>query len=298
MPIHHFFLRCAAVAALLGAGWLALTSGLSLRELVWDEAAFGLVPSAFGFSWSEWVTSAAVDRGITLTEKAVGVVFILFAGLLALRRKAFFGLTTLVAASAALLFLRAFLFWKGHFYQVGALLETCIQTLAPLLYVLFWVGLNRLGTENKQRPSGNVFWFLIRFAVALTFVGHGLYAIGFHPVPAHFVFMTQAGLGVGEGVARQLLFGVGVLDFLAAALLLLPWRRAWFAGLVWIVPWAVLTTFARVWSYGGFVGFDTLLTQWLPQMVVRFPHVLLPLALLFWARSQDAGLVEEDGLRS
>lgn len=131
-------------------------------------------------------------------------------------------------------------------------------------------------------------FFLLRLLIALTFIGHGLYAAGIHAVPANFVLMTQASLGLSESLARQLLLGVGWLDFIAAFLLLLPWRRCWLLALVWIVPWAMLTTLARLWSYGGLVSAATLLTQWLPETIVRLPHVLIPLALLFWARSQEA----------
>lgn len=293
MPKPHLLLRLAAITALFGSGWLAMTSGLSLRELLWDAAVFGPVAETFGWSWNEWVTSAAVDQGITRTEKIIGAIYLLLGGLLAWRSTASYGLVVFTVPFAALLFLRAFLFWKAHFYQSGALMEMCIQTFSPLLYVYFWAGVYRFSNSENSALPGRVFWFLVRGTVALTFIGHGLYAAGVHPVPAHFVFMTQSGLGVGEDAARQLLFFVGVLDFLAAGLLLLPWRKAWFVALAWVIPWAILTTFARVWSYGSFVGVDTLLTQWLPQMVVRLPHVLLPLALLFWARTQDAKMVEE-----
>lgn len=285
-------LRLAAVTTLLGMGWLAFTSGLSLRELVWDVAAFSGVTEFFGWSWTDWVTNAAVDRGITLAEKIAGGFFLLFALILALIKPVSKGLLLLAAPLTALLLLRVFLFWKEHFYQIGALWELCIQTFTPLLFLWFLAGAHRFAVGKAKAPSNGIFWLAVRGTIALTFIGHGLYAAGYHPVPAHFVFMTQSGLGVGEDMARKLLLGVGVLDFLAAGLLLLPWRKAWFAALAWIIPWAMLTTMARVWSYGGFVGLDTLLAQWLPQMVVRLPHVLLPLALLFWARTQDAKTVE------
>jgi hypothetical protein len=290
----HFLLRLAAVFALAGIGWLAFRSGLSLRELAWDTAVFSFIPEAFGWTWNEWVTSAAVDRGITLTEKAIGVLSLLLAVLLARRKKATSGFLLCTIPFFALLLIRPLLFWKEHFYQIGALLELGMQTLAPVLFVWYLARSDHFMTQSGGR-SGHKFWWCVSATVAVTFIGHGMYAIGFHPVPAHFVFMTQAGLGVGEDAARRLLVTVGVLDFLAAALLLLPWKKAWLVGLAWVIPWAILTTFARLWSYGGFVGFDTLLSQWLPQMVVRLPHILLPLALFFLARAQVQGEVSGSG---
>ena len=93
--------------------------------------------------------------------------------------------------------------------------------------------------------------------------------------------MVQSGTGVGEETARGLLFVVGVLDFGAALLLLLPYRTGWRVALAWILPWALLTTLARLWSYGGIVETETLLLQWFPQTLRRFPHVLIPLVLYF-----------------
>jgi len=235
----------------------------------------------FGWTWNEWVTSANVDRGITLTEKTIGVFFLLLAALLTWRKRVNYAFLVFTIPFAALLFLKPLLFWKTHFYQLGALLELGMQTLAPLLFLWYLKGKAMKTTTWEKK-----FWWLVRFTIAVTFIGHGMYAIGFHPVPAHFVFMTQSGLGVGEDAARQLLFIVGLIDFLTAGLLFLPWRKAWFIALAWVIPWAILTTLARLWSYSGFVGIETLLTQWLPQMVVRLPHILLPLALFFWARPQ------------
>ena len=287
------FLRLAALASLLGSGWLALTKGVALRALLWDAAAFGFFPRVLGLGWNEWVTSAAVDRWISHAEKMIGVAFVLLATLLFWwsrggPRRAFGqapatpsqpsprGRATQNKRSLFLIpfllfpLLRTFLFWKEHFWQAGALLELGVQTLAPLLFIM----------HQWRKPAEERLWRAVSTVLAVTFIGHGLYAIGLHPVPAHFVFMTQSGLGFGEDAARQLLFTVGVLDFLAAGLLLLPLRKAWLAALAWVIPWAILTTLARLWSYGGFVGVDTLLSQWLPEVVVRLPHVFLPVALL------------------
>jgi len=134
----------------------------------------------------------------------------------------------------------------------------------------------------------------MRLSIAFTFIGHGFYAAGIHPVPANFVMMTQSGLGVGESAARSMLLTVGVLDFAAAGLLLLPWKRAWYIALSWIIPWAILTTLARLWSYGGLVDGHTLFTQWIPEVIIRLPHVLVPMALLLFlqARTQVQGEVK------
>jgi hypothetical protein len=315
------FFRYAAITAFLGAGLQALFGDFPLRALLWDQNWWNWCAELLGFSWTEWVTSLVVDQVIDGIGKCLGGLLTILGMLLAiltLQKKAGRVVKVVLIIGFYSLLLRSFLIWKEHFWQLGQLIEMFMLLGAPLLYLAY---LKRTeDTKNTEEslldimssepysvtpPAATTPTFSLeegpgereyplrwlRTLIAFTFIGHGLYAVGFHPVPGHFVFMTQSGLGVGEDAARQLLFGVGVLDFVAAALLFLPWRRAWLAGLVWVVPWAVLTTFARVWSYGGYVELDTLIYQWIPEVVVRLPHILLPLALFFWARTQDAKMV-------
>jgi len=316
-------LRYATITAFLGAGLQALFWDFPLRALLWDQSWWNWCVELLGFSWTEWVTSLSVDQTIDGVGKALGGLLALLGVTLALIRPEKTGAWARVflVGGACVLLLRSFLIWKEHFWQIGQLLEMFVLMGAPLVYLTYLKRTDGVGTKKGFLPhkwgaftlqgtlldvlSSKPFFLSpgeragegrsqeyplgwLRLLIALTFTGHGLYAVGFHPVPANFVFMTQAGLGVGEDVARQLLFGVGVLDFLAAGLLLLPWRRAWLTGLAWIIPWAVLTTFARVWSYSGYVEWDTLIYQWIPEVVVRLPHILLPLVLFFLARTQDA----------
>lgn len=274
----------ACVFALLGLGLRGVLHDLPLRALVWDAAWFGFVPDLLGMSWTDWVTSARVDRWVEAIDFALGcglcflALFIMLPSFFTTRslprffRRAF----NRVHWVACLPLFIALLNWKAHFWQIGQLLESALLVgIVPLYVLSLW---------SAMPPAiRRWFHFVTRLLVALTFTGHGLYAIGFHAVPAHFVMMTQSGLGLGEFGARRFLFGVGILDFVAAALLMLPSNRAQRIALGWIIPWALLTTLARVWSYGGLVSTHTLLTQWLPETIIRLPHILVPLALLFRA---------------
>ncbi|TXF91795.1 hypothetical protein FUA23_01005 [Neolewinella aurantiaca] len=273
----------AAITAFIGAGLQALLGDFPLRALLWDQSWFTWWAQLLGFTWSEWVTSLSVDQTIDWLGKLFGGLLLVGGLILVFRTKKYrLAIRMLLIGSVLVLLLRNFLIWKEHFWQIGQLLEMFILTGAPIIY---------LTRTAWSAGSKDLFPIVLRLLIACTFIGHGLYAVGFHPVPANFVFMTQSGLGVGEDLARQLLKVVGILDFVAAALLVLPSRRAWLTALVWIIPWAVLTTFARVWSYGGYVGAHTLISQWIPEVVVRLPHILLPLALFFLARTQDVDTV-------
>jgi len=238
----------------------------------------------FGFTWTEWVTSPAVDHSIEVMNDCLGFYLVLTGLLAVFIRPSNRLLRWLLAGAFVVLAFHHFLDWKEHFWQIGQLLELSLLTSSPLLYLHY----TRFEVEDDDGPGwgSSPNFRLLRWLIALTFTGHGLYAVGFHAVPANFVLMVQAGLGVGEEAARTLLVAVGVLDFVAALLLLLPNGKAQRAALLWIIPWALLTTTARMWSYGGLVSFGTLMTQWLPEVVVRLPHVLLPLAVWkdWWAR--------------
>ncbi len=273
-------LRWAAVSVCLATGAKALLHDLPLRALLWDAAWWTWFANAAGYSWTEWVTDPAVDQSINGLNLGLGLLLLAVAALLAFGRSRAVGVAVVLAT--ILLLLQHFLIAKEAFWQLGQVLELGLQTGAPLIWYAYIKG-----------PRGEAYWRWVRWVVATTFVGHGLYAVGFHPVPANFVLMTQAGFGVGEALARQLLISVGILDFLAAFFLVLPFRRAQWLALCWLLPWALLTTVARLWSYGGLVGMGTLLRQWLPEVVLRLPHLLVPLAFAlarhFWqigARTQ------------
>lgn len=277
-------LRWAAAGVCLGVGLTGLLHDLPLRTLLWDPNWWGWAADLLGFSWQEWVTSTKVDRFINWTGGGFGFILCL-SGLQILFWQQWverFGYKGMVLGHAFfILLLQHFLLWKDHFWNLGHLLELSLQTSAVLVWLLYlYLKIPTFKTLKDKRLVQSIFWGVVRFLIAATFVGHGLYAMGYHPVPASFVMMTQAGLGVGEITARQFLLVVGWLDFLAAMLLLLPWRNSQLAALCWIIPWAILTSLARMWSYGGLVPFDTLLTQWAPEVIRRLPHILVPAALL------------------
>lgn len=283
MPDKHTsdLLRMAAAGVAVGLAITALRFDLPLRSLFWDEGWWGWFASQAGFSWKQWVTNATVDQTITLLGRLLGLVLLVGGALMLGQRQLRYAAWSVFF----ILLLQHFLLWKEHFWHLGHLLELGLQTGAPLLFLGYsqFQGRAVLPSAGGAPPATAItpyrFWWAVRLLIAVTFVGHGLYAAGIHPVPANFIFMTQSGLGVGETQARQFLLVVGLLDFVAAFLLLLPLRKAQLAALGWIIPWAILTTLARLWSYGGLVSATTLCWQWIPEAVRRLPHVLIPLAL-------------------
>ena len=120
--------------------------------------------------------------------------------------------------------------------------------------------------------------FAVKALIATTFVAHGLYALGFYPVPGNFVDMTIFTLGVSETVARQLLFAAGVLDILAAVALFWPPTQS--VACWYMIAWGLATALARVLAAFSPEAIGASLHQTLYLTIYRLPHGLLPLALL------------------
>ena len=116
-----------------------------------------------------------------------------------------------------LLMVLALMYTKDRFWSIAQFLEYSLQFGSPLF--LLW-GIN---TERLSHSSISI----IKWAIAATFVSHGLYAINFYPRPALFLSMTISILEVSEAKAIFFLQVAGVADFLAAGLLFLnkPFRQ-------------------------------------------------------------------------
>ena len=57
---------------------------------------------------------------------------------------------------------------------------------------------------------------IMKVAIAVTFISHGLYALNYYPRPGHFTEMVMDILGVKEATAILFLNVAGILDFVIA----------------------------------------------------------------------------------
>ena len=265
-------LRIASAAMFLGYAWLHLFWDPPYRVLLWDERLMkGLVEGLTSMTWHDYATSVRVERGIQTGAEIIGVCYLVFAAA-ALRAKPgrLFERAMLVVGSigVAAIWLLA---WKDRFYQHAQLLESTIQVSTPLMLVLLT---SRVEREKKRR------WFLnsVRVATAATFAGHGLYAIGYYPVPGNFQTMVVSSLGLGSQGALAFLKVAGILDFAVAAALVFPGLVS--SALAYAAFWGTATALARVVAHVSSTNFLTDLHQWLPETFVRLPHGFLPLAAL------------------
>ncbi|MEL6698917.1 MAG: hypothetical protein AAFP89_21910 [Bacteroidota bacterium] len=159
----------------------------------------------------------------------------------------------------------------AHDYIVIQLFEHAIQFGTPLLmgYYLH----QKLSTDRAIR------WASI--LIALTFLCHGLYALGVYAQPAHFLMMTQEILGLSTDEARLFLHVMGALDLWMVVALFIPSQQN--AALIYAIVWGILTAVARTWALGVFEGsgWSHTLQEVVPQTVFRLAHGLLPLWVFY-----------------
>ncbi|MEL6721287.1 MAG: hypothetical protein AAFP82_21480, partial [Bacteroidota bacterium] len=248
--------------------------GAPYRTLLWDEAWMGwLVEGVFQTPWSDYVTNIAADQSITTMTKIVGV-FYLICALIALTIKKLPGFLShlLLLGAAGLIFL-AFLYYKERFFQLAQFLEYSLQFGAPIF--LYWFH------RKSLSHSLSSFLFALKIAIAITFVCHGLYAVGYYPRPGGFMEMVLNILSLPEAQVNQFLLFVGIMDFIAAVAIFLP-RKIAIPAMGYIAFWGFMTTIARVWAYFQSDFWQETLLRWLPESIMRFPHFLIPIVALLW----------------
>lgn len=262
--------QLAVFATLLGRGLFYLIWDAPLRAVLWDESTMSPIVANWGYTWSEWVTDMRVEQNIQLLIQVLGTLFILLSisTLVVHKWRKLANITLPLAAFLTLI--HALLNTKAHFGQLGQLIELSLQWASPLLLLML-----------LKYPFTKQLDYAFRLAIALTFIGHGLYAVGYYPVPGNFQDMMMNSFGIDRQLAISLLKVAGILDFISAILLLLPYKKWAVGGMYYIIFWGLLTTFARLWSYIDWVSMDGLVLRWVPETILRWVHFLIPLALLF-----------------
>lgn len=260
----------STLCLLFGRAWQHLFWDAPFRTFLWDQDYMeNIILSFTRFeTWNKYVTSPISDQWIDRSIIFVGVVFFISFLLLFFYKRPRRLLRSMLTLSALLLTILTICYWKEKFYQVGQLIEYSSQVICPFLviYILF----KKVEFIKLIIP--------IKIAIALTFIGHGLYAIGFHPQPGYFVDMILNIFPISEPAAKSILHFAGVLDFIAAILLFIPTTFRW--ALWYIFIWAVLTSMARIVSHIDLNQFISSTHQWFFEVLIRVPHFGLPLSLL------------------
>lgn len=270
-----WILRLSVFSVFIGRGFDHLFWDAPFRVVLWDQSLMeGFINKVTGMTWHEYATSSTVDFIINLSVKAVGLFFILCSFLalfISIHQKKF---GKLLLVGMCFLIILSLLFYKNKFYKFGQFIEYSCQMFSPLfLYILLFYRLN-----IKQ------FNLLLKIAIALTFIGHGLYALGIYVTPGVWIDMATSsldfiGIRASEHAVEQIIFIAGILDMVLAVGIFLP--KKWAAPfLIWAAIWGLLTSLSRVIGYMNFDPSWHTFFQWLPKTIMRMPHALIPIAAL------------------
>ena len=230
-------LKIACFCLFAGRAWQHLVWDIPIRSLLWDQKLMeGVVTWLTNMTWQEYATSTVQDTFIQTGKVILGFFYSACALLCFFvnENRKWIG-KVFLSASFFLMFL-AFLYYKEKFFHLGQLFEYTTQIATPILLYLFVY----TGTTHKQ---------LILFgkiAIALTFICHGLYAIGYYPQPGNFIDMVIRGIFIDEPSAKVFLIIIGVLDILAGVAIFIPIPVVWRSFIWYTLIWGLLTALARV----------------------------------------------------
>lgn len=234
------------------------------REFLFAERWMGPVLSTLGITWGEWINSTMADGFASKLEWGMAILFWL---------------------SAAGVLWRPH--WKGWLVTGGMTLlylgARAYASAYPWLEFaegLLWLGAASIGLGIAKRTQASFF----SIAAALVFLSHGIIALGWVDRPGRWGDMVSSVLGLGPQGVDGFLIGIGVLDVLAAVLvvwgLFARQLKPWTWGLWWMFFWGTLTALTRVSSHLG-MDTDVQWVQWLAQTLYRLPNGLIP-GLMLW----------------
>jgi len=262
-------LKIATFLIFAGRAYQYLVYGVPFRALLWDEGLLQpIVEGIFNTPWSEYATSKVVDvwieritfiNGIFLSLAAFASLFINESNKKYLKIPIYIGAVSLVLLAALLM--------KDKFLHYAQFFEHSIQFATPLVLLV---------VVNKNSNMAYVSKIL-KILVAVTFTSHGLYALGYYPIPGKFVDMTINSIGVSEDVSKVFLHVGGILDIVLSILIFVPKIAKYF--LLYAFFWGTITALARiVGSFNSDLIVYSIETS-LYQTIYRLPHGLIPLAI-------------------
>lgn len=280
----YFILLCLAfVGVSIGRAYQCIFWDLPIRSLLWNEGWMpSIVSGIFGLTWEEYLKHPNINSSIQGLVSSIGFLLVFSSGLALLRFGKRITKMSLHFSFGLLVFI-AFLYHLEKFQTAGQFFEYSLQFMTPLI---LWYYVKNGVTK---------LWLaLLKVAIALTFISHGLYALGFYPVPANFVAMTIQILPLSQEAAVSLLMVVGILDLIFSIGIFL---KGWvFKISVWYcIIWGGLTTSARILANLDLTMFASTMHQWWFESVYRLPHFLIPLLLyLIWKTMQETPFIEKE----
>jgi len=271
-----FLLQLSTAAVFFGRAYQYLFWDAPFRALLWDEQMMsGIVRAFSSLTWEQYINSLSVDDGINQAINGFGCFYLICGSItLGMKWMPRFLQRFLLLGGAGLIFL-ALLLWKEKFYSVGQFFEYALQFSLPFFFYYL--------IQQRENP-GKYFIFWLKLATAITFVCHGLYAVGYYPQPGTFMEMTVEIMGWSDDTASGFLKLMGVLDFIVAILIFIPKTARLALG--YMAAWGFLTALARIWTNFDFGNVVEHLHQTGFAFLYRVGHFLVPLGL--WWKERES----------
>lgn len=270
-------LQIAVIGVFVGRAWQHLLWDAPFRAVLWDEKLMSnFVTNWLSMSWEDYVRSESIDNSIQNIIKGFGWFYLFLAVLTVFIKKIPNYLRSFLWLGSLSLMLLAFIYMKSKFNVIGQFFEYSLQFSAPIFLLLF---LTKNYAPEKLLP-------FLKAAISLTFLCHGLYAVGYYPRPMNFVQMTISTFGCSEEFAHTYLTVAAWFDFIVAILI---WFKPKIAlpALYYCVFWGFVTSAARI--VGNFYPefWMEILSKWTPEVLYRIPHFLVPLAVIFMIKKNE-----------
>jgi hypothetical protein len=272
-------LQVLVVCLFLGRAYQGIYWDLPLRAFFWNSYLLkDFVEWFWGISWQEYATDVEhTDAFINRLNKGLGFFWLGCAAIAALiHLKKRWMAWVMYLASFSLLLLST-LYWMDLFFAWGQFFEYALQVCAPLwlVHVVF-------NGQNTAR-----FRWGLKIGIALAFFCHGLYAYGYYPQPGPWVQWCMDMFFIRpDDNAKAFLKIMGLLDFIVAGMVLIPYRPVLNIALWYCIIWGSMTALARVTS-NFYLDFPLeSLHQWTFETLVRLLHGGIPLLLWVWERRQ------------
>lgn len=274
--------QISTIALLLGRGWQFIFKSTPFNSFFFHSVIMNpVVKNIYKTDWKEYLTNPAWNESYDFFISGLGIYLwlsiLVVVWIQKLPRRIV--VINLWSVFFILIFL-SFCYFLERGFQIGQFIEFSLQFCSPL-FLWFWLLYlsDSLSPDNEQRQLLGDHKQL-KIATALTFIGHGLYAINFHPRPGYFIDMIIKAFYVSESMAVLFLNVVGYLDIICATALFIPYQWIQKMALYYIIAWGFLTALARFyanvqWELGWYS-----IKQWLPEFLMRFPHFLIPFILL------------------
>ena len=271
-------LKVSVLTVLVGRAYQHFFFDIPLSSLLWDQSLMsGPLKFFTGLNWEDFARSKLAEDVLIYPRYALCGLYSLTAFFLFFKQnRKQKGDFLLLLSTFGLVFL-AFLNYKNLFAVNGQFIEYSLQFGSPLFLYLF----------SRELVSKERLILLMKFAVSLTFIGHGLYAFGFYPVPVKFIEMTCMILPMDEEMAKIFLRVAGLLDFVVA--IGIYWRQAERPLLIYAALWGGLTAMALITAYFSMQFPMEIIHQYWYESFLRLPHMLIPLLLFMLARFRDKG---------